>query len=224
MRAPFKLAISATIAGSLLLGGCTTVNPYTREQQTSKAAIGAGVGAVAGAVVGMATGDNSKERRKRALIGAGIGGLSGAGIGYYMDTQEAKLRQRLEGTGVSVTREGDNITLNMPSNITFATDSSSVKPSFADVLGSVALVLKEYPKTIIDVAGHTDSTGSEKYNQLLSERRADAVASVLRREGVDDRRIAARGYGEAYPIASNATPQGREQNRRVELTLSPLTQ
>lgn len=224
MKTCYKATVSAALAGSLLLGGCTTVNPYTREQQTSKASIGAGVGAIAGAVVGIATGDNAKERRKRALIGAGVGALSGAGVGYYMDTQEAKLRQRLEGTGVSVTRHGDNITLNMPSNITFATDSSQVRDTFIDVLDSVALVLKEYPKTIIEVAGHTDSTGTDQYNQMLSERRADAVAGVLRRQGVMDQRIVTRGYGEQYPIASNDTPQGREQNRRVELTLSPITE
>ncbi len=224
MRAPLKATAVAMISASLLVGGCTTVNPYTREQQTSKASIGAGVGAVAGAVVGIATGDNAKERRKRALIGAGIGALSGSGVGYYMDVQEAKLRQQLEGTGVSVTRHGDNITLNMPGNITFATDSADVRPSFTQVLASVAMVLKEYPKTIIEVAGHTDSTGSDRYNQLLSERRAESVARVLRQQGVKDDRMVVRGYGKNYPIASNATAQGREQNRRVELTLSPLTQ
>ncbi len=224
MRAPLKATAVAMISASLLVGGCTTVNPYTREQQTSKASIGAGVGAVAGAVVGIATGDNAKERRKRALIGAGIGALSGSGVGYYMDVQEAKLRQQLEGTGVSVTRHGDNITLNMPGNITFATDSADVRPSFTQVLASVAMVLKEYPKTIIEVAGHTDSTGSDRYNQLLSERRAESVARVLRQQGVTDDRMVVRGYGKNYPIASNATAQGREQNRRVELTLSPLTQ
>lgn len=224
MRAPLKATAVAMISASLLVGGCTTVNPYTREQQTSKASIGAGVGAVAGAVVGIATGDNAKERRKRALIGAGVGALSGAGVGYYMDVQESQLRQRLEGTGVSVTRHGDNITLNMPGNITFATDSANVRSSFTEVLASVALVLKEYPKTIIEVAGHTDSTGSDRYNQLLSERRAESVARVLRQQGVTDDRMVVRGYGKNYPIASNATAQGREQNRRVELTLSPLTQ
>lgn len=224
MRAPLKATAVAMISASLLVGGCTTVNPYTREQQTSKASIGAGVGAVAGAVVGIATGDNAKERRKRALIGAGVGALSGAGVGHYMDVQEAQLRQRLEGTGVSVTRHGDNITLNMPGNITFATDSADVRSSFTEVLASVALVLKKYPKTIIEVAGHTDSTGSDRYNQLLSERRAESVARVLRQQGVKDDRMVVRGYGKNYPIASNATAQGREQNRRVELTLSPLTQ
>jgi outer membrane protein OmpA-like peptidoglycan-associated protein len=217
-------AAGVVLAGSMFVSGCQTIDPYSREEKTSSATKGAAIGAIAGAVVGIATGDNSKERRKRALIGAGVGGLSGAGIGYYMDQQEAKLRQRLEGTGVSVTRHGENITLNMPSNITFGTNEASIQPGFADVLGSVALVLKEYPKTIIEAAGHTDSTGSDQYNQLLSERRAEAVAGALRREGVDDRRIVARGYGEQYPIASNGTPVGREQNRRVELTLAPLTE
>lgn len=215
-------AAGVLLAGSMFVSGCQTVDPYTREEKTATATKGAAIGAIAGAVVGIATGDNSRERRERALIGAGIGGLSGAGIGYYMDQQEAKLRQRLEGTGVSVTRHGENITLNLPSNITFGTNEATVSPSFTDVLSSVGLVLKEYPKTIIEVAGHTDATGSDQYNQLLSERRAEAVAAALRREGVDDRRIIARGYGEQHPIASNATPVGREQNRRVELTLAPI--
>lgn len=218
----------ATTAGGLVLAavlgmsGCTTVNPYTREEQTSKATKGAAIGAIAGAVVGIATGDDARDRRRRALIGAGVGGLAGGGVGYYMDVQEAKLRQRLEGTGVSVTRHGENITLNMPGNVTFDTDQAVLKPSFTGVLESVGLVLKEYPKTLIEVAGHTDDTGSDQYNQLLSERRAESVAGFLRRQGVDDRRIVVRGYGEQYPIAPNTTPQGREQNRRVELTLVPL--
>lgn len=222
MRFPLKMTATALIAGSLALSACTTTNPYTREEQTSKASIGAGIGAVAGAAIGLATGKNAKQRRNRALVGAGIGGLSGAGVGYYMDNQEMELRQQLEGTGVSVTRQGDAIILNMPGNITFATDSADVKPSFNDVLKSVALVLDKYPKTIIQVDGHTDSTGSASYNKLLSERRAESVAGALRRNGVDDRRIIVTGYGPDYPVASNATPQGREQNRRVELALSPL--
>lgn len=223
MRAPMKLTAAALLTLSLGLSGCQTTNPYSGEQQTSKASIGAGIGAVAGAAVGALSGSSAKERRKRALIGAGVGGLAGAGAGHYMDRQEAQLREQLRGTGVSVTRNGDDITLNMPGNITFATDSAEVQTSFMNVLNSVALVLKEYPKTVIEVAGHTDSTGSASYNQLLSERRAESVARVLRRQGVDDRRLVVSGYGKDYPIASNSTPQGREQNRRVELTLSPLT-
>lgn len=218
-----RCAVVCLIVG-LAVTGCTTVDPYTRQEQSSQAAKGATIGAIAGAVVGIATGDDASDRRRRALIGAGVGALSGGGIGYYMDQQEAKLRQRLEGTGVSVTRHGDNITLNMPGNVTFDTDSANIKPNFTEVLESVSLVLKEYPKTIIEVAGHTDSTGSEAYNQLLSERRAKAVGGFLRRQGIDDRRIVTRGYGEQYPVAGNDTPAGREQNRRVELTLVPLTE
>lgn len=218
-----KTAVGVILGSILFLGGCQTMDPYTRESKTASATKGATIGAIAGAVVGIASGDSAKERRRRALIGAGVGGLAGGGIGYYMDQQEMKLRQQLEGTGVSVTRHGDNITLNMPSNITFGTNESAVRPDFAAVLDSVALVLKEYSKTLIEVAGHTDSTGAAGYNQLLSERRADSVASHLRRSGIDDRRIITRGYGKDYPIASNSTPAGREQNRRVELTLVPLT-
>ncbi len=180
------------------------------------------MGAVAGAVVGLATGDDATERRQHALIGAGIGGLSGAAIGNYMDRQEAELRQRLRNSGVSVTRKGDRIILNMPGNVTFATDSADLRSQFFDVLDSVSLVLKEYEKTVINVAGHTDSTGPADYNQRLSERRAQTVADYLRNRGINSQRIIARGYGEDYPIASNDTEQGRQQNRRVTLELTPL--
>jgi outer membrane protein OmpA-like peptidoglycan-associated protein len=212
-----------SVIGMLGLTACTTVDPYTREEKTSKATWGAGIGAAAGAAVGALTGDDSKERRKRALIGAGVGALAGGGVGYYMDVQEAKLRQQLEGTGVSVTRLGNEIILNMPGNITFATDSANINASFYDVLASVVLVVQEFEKTLILVDGHTDSTGSDTYNQGLSERRANSVAGFLGSSGVDSRRLVAGGYGESRPIASNATPQGRSQNRRVEITLSPLT-
>ena len=149
--------------------------------------------------------------------------LAGAAVGSYMDRQEARLRQELERTGVSVTRIGDNITLNMPGNITFATDSADLSASFYDVLNSVALVLNEFNQTVIEVAGHTDSTGSEEYNQRLSERRAASVAAYLRTRGVRADRIIEVGVGESRPIASNDTPEGRQQNRRVELTIVPLT-
>jgi outer membrane protein OmpA-like peptidoglycan-associated protein len=216
---------TALVAAALavVLAGCQTVNPYTQEKQTSKVAKGAGIGAVAGAVAGMLTGDNAKERRKRALIGAGVGALAGGGVGYYMDVQEAKLRKQLEGTGVSVTRVGDNITLNMPGNITFRTDSADLNGSFFQVLDSVGVVLKEYEKTLVEVAGHTDNTGEASYNQALSERRARTVAQYLAGKGVMDQRIMTVGGGESHPIASNDTPEGRQANRRVELTLAPLT-
>ena len=220
----WKVLTLAAVAAAVGLAGCQTTNPYTGEQQTSKAAKGAGIGAAAGAVVGLITGDDSKERKERALIGAGVGALAGGSVGYYMDVQEAKLRQQLQGTGVSVTRMGDNITLNMPGNITFQTDSADLNSSFFSVLDSVSLVLKEYDKTIVEVAGHTDSTGSDQYNQALSERRAQTVATYLGGKGVMQQRMITIGAGEGRPVATNDTADGRQLNRRVELTLTPITQ
>jgi outer membrane protein OmpA-like peptidoglycan-associated protein len=222
-RSIWKSSTLALAAVAVLFAGCQTVNPYTQEKQTSKAAKGAGIGAVAGAVAGMLSGDDSKERRKRALIGAGVGALAGGGVGYYMDVQEKKLRDRLAGTGVSVTRVGDNITLNMPGNITFRTDSADLNGNFFEVLDSVGLVLKEYEKTLVEVAGHTDNTGDASYNQALSERRARTVAQYLATKGVINQRLMTVGGGEGHPIASNDNPEGRQANRRVELTLAPLT-
>jgi len=208
----------------IILSGCTTTNPYTGERQVSKAAIGTGLGAATGAVIGaISGGDSSKERRKRALIGAGVGGIAGGGVGYYMDVQEAKLREQLQGTGVSVSRVGDEILLNMPGNVTFATNSTDIKSEFYGVLDSVSLVLKEYDKTVIEVAGHTDDRGAESYNQSLSEQRANSVAQYFRRHGLDSMRLITVGYGESRPTSDNATAAGREQNRRVELTLAPIT-
>src|SRR5690606_601518 len=177
MRVP-TLACKGIIVGlvALLIAGCYTTDPYTGERTVSKTAKGAGAGAIAGAVAGILSGDDSRERRKRALIGAGVGALASGAVGKYMDRQEARLREELQGTGVSVTRVGDNITLNMPGNITFQTDSADLRPEFFGVLNSVALVLKEFDKTLVEVAGHTDSTGSEEHNQALSERRAGTVA------------------------------------------------
>jgi len=213
-----KVAVTAAVLISV--AACTTVNPYTREEQTSKAAKGAGIGAAAGAVVGLLT---KGDKLQNALIGAGVGALAGGGVGYYMDVQEAKLRQRLEGTGVTVTRMGDNITLNMPSNITFALNSSDLNAQFFNALDGVSMVLKEYDKTVIEVAGHTDSSGSDQYNQTLSERRAQAVAGYLSSHGVKTQRLMTIGAGEGHPVAANDTEQGRSQNRRVELTIVPVT-
>ena len=217
----FKNFISIAAISTLL--GCT-INPYTGEKQTSKAVYGAGIGAAAGAAVGaLAGGGSSKERRKKALIGAGVGVLAGGSVGYYMDVQEAKLRAQLQGTGVGVTRVGDEIILNMPGNVTFATNSVDVKSNFYSVLNSVSLVLKEYEKTVIEVAGHTDSRGSETYNQSLSEQRAASVGQYLGTQGLQHMRLFTVGYGELHPIADNNTDTGRQQNRRVELTLAPIT-
>lgn len=207
--------ISAGLIFTLV--GCTTVNPYTEEQQTSKAAIGAGMGAVAGAIIGAMKGD-----RRTALKGAVLGAAAGGGVGYYMDVQESKLRQRLRGTGVSVTRVGNNLVLNMPGNVTFRTDSSSINAGFYQVLDSVAIILTEYADTTVTVGGHTDSVGAAAYNQGLSEQRAQSVASYLRSQGVNGQRFSVVGYGEQSPVASNATREGRSQNRRVEITLTPL--
>lgn len=214
------LRTTAAVALLAFLGGCTTVNPYTREEQTAKSVKGAGIGAAAGAVVGLLT---KGDKLQNALIGAGVGALAGGGVGYYMDVQEAKLRQKLEGTGVSVTRMGDNITLNMPSSITFALNSSDLNAQFYSALNGVAMVLKEYEKTVVEVAGHTDSSGSDQYNQTLSEKRAQSVAGYLSGQGVKSQRLIAIGAGEGHPVASNDTEQGRAANRRVELTIVPIT-
>ncbi len=213
-------SVAILIMVIFLMEGCTT-DPFTGEQKMSKTAWGSIIGAAGGAAVGAAV---SKDKRKGALIGAGIGGLTGAGVGYYMDQQEAKLRQKLQGTGVSVTRQGDNIILNMPGNITFQTNSADINANFYNVLNSVVLVLNEFNKTLIDVYGHTDSTGSDAINQPLSERRASSVGQYLISQGIDSRRVATQGFGKTRPIASNDTPEGRSQNRRVELMLVPLTQ
>jgi outer membrane protein OmpA-like peptidoglycan-associated protein len=210
------------IASALTAAGCQTTDAYTGEKKVNNASKGAGIGALAGAVLGAATGDNSKERRERALIGAGVGALTGAGVGAYMDRQEAKLRAQLQGTGVSVTRNGDNVILNMPGNVTFKTASADLNANFFKVLDSVGIVLKEFDKTTIDVEGHTDSDGSDSYNQQLSLERAQSVGSYLQSRGVNGQRIVAFGAGEARPVASNGTPDGKQQNRRVELKLQPI--
>lgn len=213
-----KVVLAASAAA--FLAGCTT-NPYTGEQQLSNTAGGAAIGALAGAGVGLLVGGYSD--RTNALIGAGVGALAGGAIGGYMDSQEAELRGYLQGTGVSVTRQGNNIILNMPSNVTFATDQDQVNASFYQTLNAVGLVLNKYNQTLVDINGHTDSTGSLQHNQALSQRRAQSVATYLVSQGVDGRRFAVQGFGPSQPIATNATPDGRAQNRRVEIMLVPLT-
>lgn len=218
-----KINIAIFVFISIVLASCSTINPYTGDKQVSKAVIGAGAGAATGAVVGLITGDDSRERRKHALIGAGVGALAGGAVGYYMDVQEAKLRQKLAGTGVSVTRDGENIILNMPGNVTFATDSSDINGDFFAVLDSVTIVVDEFDKTLVEVMGHTDSTGADSYNQTLSEKRADSVSKYFQSRDIQPLRLATYGYGEDYPVASNDSPSGRSQNRRVEIALVPLT-
>lgn len=214
------------LAASLTFTGCTTLDPYTREEKTSSATKGAIIGALAGAVIGniSARDQDRRDRNKRTLIAAGVGALAGGAVGSYMDRQEYELLQQMEGTGVSVIRDGDNIILNMPSNVTFDVDRSEVKPEFYETLRSVALILKKYDKTLIEIAGHTDSTGSEAYNQALSERRALSVARYLESQAIAPARLDPIGFGELRPLTSNASEEGRALNRRVELTLIPLTQ
>lgn len=217
-----KMILALTTA-MVLVSGCKTLDAYTREEQTSGTTKGALIGAGIGAVVGLISGDDAVERRQHALIGAGIGALAGGSIGYYQDKQEAALRAELEGSGVSVTRMGDNITLNMPGNVTFATDSSDLSPAFFDVLNSVGKVLAEFEQTVVEVAGHTDSTGSNAYNQGLSERRSDSVSSYLKSQGVIPARLITLGMGETRPVSDNGTIDGRQLNRRVEITMVPIT-
>ena len=219
-----KSKIIPSVVAVSMLAGCTTLDPYTGEEKTSNATKGAIGGAIAGAIVGALTNtSDGKQTRKNALLGAGIGALTGAAVGNYMDQQEMLLRQQLEGTGVSVTRVGDEIILNMPGNVTFDTDQAAIRASFYEVLNSVALVLNKYESTYVDVMGHTDSTGSNEHNLDLSIRRAESVASYLSSQKVLRDRIMTRGYGEDMPVATNDTPEGRQLNRRVEIKLAPYT-
>ena len=217
-----SLLRSVLVVCVAVAAGCTT-NPYTGEEQASNAAKGAAIGAAAGAVVGVLTGDDADERRKNALIGAGVGALGGAAVGAYMDAQEKKLRKELEATGVSVTRLGDDIVLNMPGNVTFDVNQADVRSNFYPVLNSVGVVLEEFDKTLIDINGHTDSTGTVEYNMDLSYRRAESVAEYLAAQGIGEQRLFTQGFGPHYPVADNASAQGRSLNRRVELILKPLT-
>lgn len=207
---------SIVTACALLVAACTT-NPYTGEQQASKtAAYGAGAAAVCGLIGAL----DSREKARNAALGCGI---VGAGVGAYMDVQEARLRERLQGTGVQVLREGDNIRLIMPGNITFESDSYNLKSSFYPVLDSVGLVLAKYADTTLRVTGHTDNTGGRQYNQNLSEHRARSVADYLVTREVARTRMYVEGMGFDQPLADNATAAGRASNRRVELTILPAT-
>ena len=214
---------SIALLAALVIAGCTT-DPYTGQQKVSNTAIGAGTGAAIGALGGLIVGKTTNaSTRSAVLIGAGIGALTGGGIGLYQDKQEAKLRDELRNTGVSVTRNGDIIILNMPSNITFASGASSIRPEFYRVLNSVAVVLGEFNRTIVNVYGHTDSDGSADFNQQLSEKRGVNVARYLVSQGTDSRRFHVIGYGEERPIASNSTEDGKSRNRRVEIEIAPIT-
>jgi len=209
-------------AAALVVAGCTT-NPYTGERRASRTvtsgAGGAAAGAAAGAILGEVIGG---KPGKGAAIGAGAGAAIGVGIGVYQDRQQAKLRERLANSGVSVTRDGDNIYLNMPSDITFPVNQSDINPGFYETLNSVALVLAEFDKTTVSVYGHADATGPEDYNMQLSQRRAQSVSSYLAGQGVSASRLQGIGFGETRPIADNSTETGRAANRRVEIVIDPV--
>jgi outer membrane protein OmpA-like peptidoglycan-associated protein len=193
---------------------------FASNPEKQKTRQGTAIGAVGGAAVGALIGGGWKG----ALIGAGVGAIAGGAVGNYMDKQEAKLRQQMAGTGVEVVRTGDNLTLSMPGNVTFAFDSSKLNPQFDPVLDKLAQTLSEYNQTVIQVAGHTDSIGSHEYNMKLSRDRADSVTSYLASRGIQKNRMVPVGAGPDYPVASNDTEAGRAQNRRVEITIVPVTE
>jgi outer membrane protein OmpA-like peptidoglycan-associated protein len=215
-----KAGIFSVVAVSVALLGCESVQDFSSNPEKQKTRQGTAIGAVGGAAVGLIVGGGWKG----ALIGAGVGALAGGMVGNYQDKQEAKLRQQMAGTGVEVVRMGDNLTLNMPGNVTFAFDSAKLNPQFDPVLDKLAQTLGEYNKTVIQVAGHTDSIGTKAYNMKLSTERADSVKSYLVGRGVPASRLVTIGAGPDYPIASNDTDAGRAENRRVEITIVPVTQ
>ena len=216
-----KLSILSSIS-AIVLTGCVT-DPETGQKRISNAAIGGIGGALGGYLLGDLIG--GRNSRTEEIVGAGIGAVAGAGVGYYMDQQEKKLRERTAGTGIDVERQGDQLVLNMPGDVTFDYNSALVKSQFRSALDSVASTLAEYPSTYIDVYGHTDSTGSDSYNQGLSERRAASVADYLGGRGIQRARMATQGYGETQLKCSPERSEADYQcNRRVEIRIAPVTQ
>lgn len=220
----YAMKITALLLATVfVISSCApTTDPFTGQTRDTKAKSGAILGVLLGAGIGALSGDGGSDSRQKALVGAGIGALAGAGIGSYMDQQEAVLRRELQSTGVSVTREGNNIILNMPSDITFPTGEARVMPEFFPVLNAVSKVLKRYPKTLVDVTGHTDNVGAKNYNYGLSQQRAANVAGYLRNQRVAAHRFKITGFGPDQPIVSNSTASGRQLNRRVTIELTPL--
>jgi outer membrane protein OmpA-like peptidoglycan-associated protein len=215
-----RLLISSLAAVSLLGTAACVTDPNTGEQHVSRT----GIGAVGGAGLGYLLGGLIGGKTAR-IVGAGIGGVAGGVIGYQLDQQIKELDEATEGTGVDVTEtpDGKSILVNLP-DVTFAVDSSTISPSFRAALDEVAASLQKYPNSLVDVMGHTDSTGSDAYNLDLSRRRAEAVVNHLVSRGVSRARLASVGYGEQYPRADNATEQGRALNRRVEIRITPISQ
>lgn len=222
MNNQLKLAALAA-ALTVFTSGCATYTGQTSDpNDPNRTQRGALIGAAIGAAAGLLSGDDAVERRQRAMVGAGIGALAGGGIGAYQDRQEAELRRQTAGTGIDVSRDGDVIKLNLPDGVTFDFAKYDLKPQFFPALNTIASTLKEYNQTIVEVSGHTDSIGSDAANQVLSERRANAVSSYLMGQGVVRERFEVVGMGERYPVASNDTDSGRALNRRVEIRLLPL--
>ena len=224
MRAKLAL-VSASIAVLVGAAACTTTDPYSSTPRRNNTGTGVIAGALGGALLGYLTNTSDGEQgRKNALIGAGIGALAGGAVGNYMDRQQRALEAELSGTGVGVARQGDVLVLRMPSDVTFATNQSSIDPRFNAVLDDVAGVLNEYDRSVIDIIGHADSAGSDEYNLDLSRRRASSVAGYLVSRNVLAERLFVDGRGESQPIASNDTPAGKAQNRRVEIKIVPAVE
>ena len=221
MSVPSKLVLVAVATGLLSTTAACVTDPNTGERRVSRAAIGAVGGAVGGYLLGDLVG--GRRDRTERIIGTGIGALAGGAVGAYMDRQEQELRRQTAGSGVEIERRGDELVLTMPSGITFAFDRYDVQPQFRPTLDRVAEVLGDYPQTMIDIYGHTDSVGADAYNQTLSENRARAVADYLSMQGVNKVRMATLGYGETQPIADNGTESGRAANRRVEIRIVPVS-
>ena len=216
--------IAGVSALALVAAACSTTDPYRTDAPRNNTATGAIAGAVGGALLGYLTNTNNPdEGRTNALIGAGVGALAGGAIGNYMDRQQRELEQQLSGSGVGVKRQGDNLVLIMPGDVTFDTNQSSIQGRFHAVLDDVASVFNRYDQSLVDIIGHADSDGSDSYNLDLSRRRAESVAAYLNQRGVDANRIYYEGRGESQPIASNATADGKAQNRRVEILIRPFT-
>ncbi|NJC40299.1 outer membrane protein OmpA-like peptidoglycan-associated protein [Brevundimonas alba] len=206
-----------------LLGACTTTDPYSSTPRRNNTGTGAIAGALGGALLGYLTNtSNSEEGRKNALIGAGIGALGGAAVGAYMDRQQRELEAELSGSGVGVARQGDNLVLRMPSDVTFASNQASISPRFNATLDDVAAVLNRYDQSVIDIIGHADSDGADDYNLNLSRQRASSVAQYLVNRNVLADRLYVDGRGESQPVATNATAEGKAQNRRVEIVIRPF--
>jgi outer membrane protein OmpA-like peptidoglycan-associated protein len=215
VRAPLLLVVASAVT----LAGCASMEDFATNPEKQKTRQGTAVGAAGGTIVGLLISPSWKG----ALIGAGVGALAGGAVGSYMDKQEAALRKQMAGTGAEVVR-WDNLTINMPGGVTFATDSAQLNPQFHSALDKIAATLVDYNQTVVQVAGHTDSTGSHAYNMTLSQKRADSVKTYLTGRGVTPQRLQAVGAGPDHPVADNATPEGRAQNRRVEITIVPVTE